>query len=379
MKVRDMILKICLILTLFINPVVAEDAPRQVQDEQTYGEVLKDIYLNGELDDRSIFMVLGFDQAKEFAGSIGKMITSKDDLKEAGVEVKDGVNEFVEIIKKNPQVVKSSYEYAKETLKEVITAPKDSLAKIPTAFKVSMNYAKAGYYESENEVIGGFKYAGHATWFMVKGSYYLLLEAPARAVLAAAFGAFAVPGAVALNSLYAGYRFVIGVGNAAIQLSFEALKTVSALLIQTATLAYSAISTTTVALVTSVIALPVYIIQGLRKAASLVSLKTIRSEILSSDENEILDRAQQSLKEFARELNLLSLGELKMNFARAGSSYRVYLKKGKDTLVRMRIRTSMRKAKFKAFINRALYKDLKEKGFDKEKLNSILINSLAAL
>ncbi len=373
MKAINNTLKSLLVLLLILTSAFADNGPREIEQDQSYGEVLRDIYQNGELDDRSIFMVLGFEQAKEFAGDIGSYITSTDDLRDIGVEIKDGGKDFLEILERTPRIVKGAAKYSIDTLKEVITAPKDTLSKIPTAFKVSMNYARAGYYESESEVIGGFKYAGHATWFLVKGSYYLLLEAPARAVLAAGFGAFAVPGAVVLNGIYASYKLVVGTANAAIYLSFETVKTVAAIVGQVATLAYSALSTTTVAVVTSVIALPVYIFQGIKNVSKLVSLKLIKSTILSSNLDLVLDTAEQSLKELAEQLKLTGL---EMKFRRVGKTYRVYLKKGKTTLVRMKISTNRTKARFKTYFNRDLYRQLKEQGYDKESLNEIISSAI---
>lgn len=188
-----------------------------------YGDAIKEIFMKGSINGQSMFMVLGFEKANKIFKKSMKEAIGIEELQKIGhsvVELKDdfkpiyngGDNDLVEHVGK---AAKMSKKFAKEIFK----GPWRSLKKIPSAYEVSFDAAREAYYESGNEALGSLKYAGHAVWANIKGSYYLVIEAPAKIAFNTFAAVAAIPLAIGYDLSRTAINLTLGVGGLVVNIS----------------------------------------------------------------------------------------------------------------------------------------------------------------
>ncbi|MEK7689946.1 MAG: hypothetical protein AAB425_02885, partial [Bdellovibrionota bacterium] len=77
------------------------------------------------------------------------------------------------------------------------------------SFKANIERAKEGYVSSDSAVVGALKYSAWATWAVVQGTYYLVIQAPVVSVAAMVGTVGAVPALITLNTLEIAGEIVI--------------------------------------------------------------------------------------------------------------------------------------------------------------------------
>lgn len=365
-------------------------------NDETLGQVISDIYRTGELDGQSVFLVLGMDDAKDIAKNRLNRTTTLEELKEIGVDFGHELKKTSRLAYNGGEgdlvkAAENGLEFSKEAAKYMLTGPKDTLKKLPNAFKVQMHNAREGYYESESEIVGGFKYAGHASWILVEGSYYLLVEAPAKVVFSALGAMLGVPAAVGLQGALIATALVIDVGTFTLNLAYEAIKTSYNVLLAAAVYSYSAITTTTMAVATTVVALPVYAYQAFKYWRPRVKLGGQKLDIANNEENrkKAITIATETLQNFASSINVKAetatikvkklfrnLGP-KSNRARKLRGYTVSLIDKGRNIVKISISLSAKKIKLTGGLQYRKYKELQNENFSKEQLRAMFESSLA--
>src|SRR5690606_11055736 len=152
-------------LLSLIAPVMAQDS--DVENKGlTYGNAVKEIFLQGSLDGNNLFMVLGFSDAKRIAGNalenaidIENLRDIRRDVTEAGQDVvqslwnRDHEGDMVDAIQ-------SGAEFSSSQAKKILSNPLKSLKKIPAAYRAQFQDAREAYYETDNQILASVKYAG---------------------------------------------------------------------------------------------------------------------------------------------------------------------------------------------------------------------------
>ena len=146
-------------LALLIILFVQTTAWSQTNKKMTTIDTVKEVFLKGSIDGDSMFMVLGMQDGFEYSKEVMKDAIDMKDLADIG----DDLKEVGEDVKEFDQVLKS---------------PWKSIRKIPNAYKVDFERAQTAYYNTDGQISGVLKYSGWAVWANVRGSYYLVVEAP---------------------------------------------------------------------------------------------------------------------------------------------------------------------------------------------------------
>lgn len=236
--------------------IPAQEASSEKEKNNDIGKTLKEIYVKGSIDGKSLFMVYGFEDAVKDMKHIMKNAIKMKQLKAIGNSVydKEHDEDYVHAVKEGVEFSKETAERYDEDVKDIIKWPWKSLKRMKKSYQVSFDNARDAYYHSSNPVGGSVKYAGHAIWANVKGAYYLVVEVPV--VTAAAIGAItlegasialAVPTAVILQTLKLAWQSFAFVIRTAIVVPFKTT-------IAAAEGLYATLSTTTAASVTLVAA-----------------------------------------------------------------------------------------------------------------------------
>lgn len=133
----------------------------------------KEVFLKGSIDGKSLFMVLGFDKAKEINSKIFKSTFSKENIVELGSLINNSAhdNDFVGEIGEGADITKKHFT-------KIISSPWRSLSKIPRRFKVNLQKANERYYTSNTPGLGAVEYAATGVWAVLESSYYLVIESP---------------------------------------------------------------------------------------------------------------------------------------------------------------------------------------------------------
>jgi hypothetical protein len=240
----------------------------QTNKEMTTIETVKEVFLKGSIDGDSMFMVLGMqDGFKDSKDVMKSAIDMKDlayigkDLKEVGQDLK----EFDNIIK----------------------SPWKSIRKIPGAYKVDFERARSAYYNADGQVSGVLKYSGWAVWANVKGSYYLVVEAPV------------VMASQALNrTVDAGWDIT----KAGLRITWNAIKPAFGALLSATIITYSTVSSTIATTATLLAAGGVAVYKGgkwLLVSASNKFFKPVSVKIATNvdlnDQKELADKLNELL------------------------------------------------------------------------------------
>lgn len=153
---------ITLLFVFSFNVLAGNDMPKS-----------KEVFLKGSIDGKSLFMVLGFDKAKEINSKNFSSTFNKDNVVELGSLINNSShdNDFAGEIEEGANVTKKHFG-------KIISSPWRSLSKIPRRFKVSMQKANERYYTSNSPELGAVEYAATGVWAVLESSYYLVIESP---------------------------------------------------------------------------------------------------------------------------------------------------------------------------------------------------------
>jgi len=141
-----------------------------------------------------------------------------------------------------------------ETADDIFKWPWRSLKKIPGSFEVGLNDALEARANASNTLSGTLAYSGLATWTVVKGAYYLVIEAPTKFVAALATTTLAVPATLAYEAIRLPIAIAFGVGGKVLRLGWIATKAVVAGAVALGAISYSAITTGAAIVATTVAA-----------------------------------------------------------------------------------------------------------------------------
>ena len=225
---------------------------QETKEKETLFNSIKEIYVKGSVADESLFLVLGFENAHRFAKQTANSIMDKENLVDIGKDVADTFSTVGDFYSKDEgqddsdytSLVKDSAKFSKRHLGRVLSSPWKSLSKIPQSFKVGFERAEDSLNNSSSALVGSTKWAGHAVWTMIKGSYYLVIETPAVFVGEALLGSAALPLTVAGAPVATLGYVTLRLGWETVQLSYEVTRAIIAASASVLGYAYAAISTT---------------------------------------------------------------------------------------------------------------------------------------
>lgn len=224
------------------------------------GKALKEIFVKGSLDGDKLFMVLGMEKAREIAGNAMGHAVDIEELKDWSSDsarmIQNGAHRLWNS-EHNGDVVDHVGDAARlsvSTADDIFKWPWRSLSKIPGSFSVGLNDAREARANASNGVSGTLAYSGLATWTVVKGAYYLVIEAPVKFVAALATTTLAVPATLAYEAIRLPIAIALGVTGKVLRLGWMASKAIVMGSVALGTLTYSAISTGIAAAATTVAA-----------------------------------------------------------------------------------------------------------------------------
>tara|TARA_R110002072_G_scaffold64203_5_gene159761 strand:+ start:103891 stop:105090 length:1200 start_codon:yes stop_codon:yes gene_type:complete len=398
MKVLNVNIISLLLLILSFTPV----SSFAQGENDTFGKTIKEIFIKGSIDDNKLFLVLGLDKgSKVFKNGIKEAIDIER-LARIGGDIAEDAGETGRLFYNKEHngdlvdAVGAGVEFSIDRSKDIIAAPFKSLKKIPGAFSVSMQDAREAYYESENQMGGTLKYAGHAVWASTKVGYYLVIEAPVVAVANMAAAVLGTPIAAGLKLSQIGIKVVLDGAKYTLDLGYHALKGIVNGVAALTSLSYSLVSTTVAVTATTVAAGTVAIFTGVKwiltKPLSLLNpaRATIKTEKTSEEFEKVVDSIINMAGESdeLRELGVNS-GFTKVKGNNVSKTITLFSNSFGKTKKAMTIKVKVKKGKvvisavMKAKHSRKLYKasDVKEeiskRDFRKEigqKISSILIS-----
>lgn len=224
------------------------------------GKAIKEIFIKGSLDGDRLFMVLGMEQAREIAGNAMEHAVDIEELKDWSSDsarmIQNGAHRLWNS-EHNGDVVDHVGDAARlsvETADDIFKWPWRSLSKIPGSFSVGLNDAREARASASNGMSGTLAYSGLATWTVVKGAYYLVIEAPVKFVAALATTTLAVPATLAYEAIRLPIAITLGVSGKALRLGWMASKAIVMGSVALGALTYSALSTGVAATATTVAA-----------------------------------------------------------------------------------------------------------------------------
>ncbi len=213
---------------------------------------VKEIFVKGSIADERLFLVLGFENAHRFADAAVDSIVDKENLVDIKNDVVESFGDVADFYTKDEyeddsqyvDSVKGAAQFSRKHLGRILSSPWKSLKKIPESFKVGFERANTSLNDSSNPLVGSTKWAGHAIWTVIKGSYYLVIETPAVFAGEAILGAGALPVTTLGLPVASAGLLTLRLGFEAIQLSYEVTKAILAASAAVTGYAYAAISTT---------------------------------------------------------------------------------------------------------------------------------------
>jgi hypothetical protein len=260
--------------TAGLNPVWAQESSLEDELPKDLGAHVKEVFLKGSSDGKSMFTVLGLSKSAKLSKKILKKMVRLQELIDIGDRFNnpDHSNDFKD-------EWQTGIERTKEAAPEILKAPWRSVKKIPYSHMVTVQQARDSY-ESSGSVAGGIvKYTGLVAWAYVKDAYYLVIETPFELVKNLAITTLAVP-----------FRLTMQIAEIGLRFTWMAVKTTAALLASGMVLAYSVISTTVGALVDFLIEAPTFIWRPLQmgedlnvKPEKLTELGLILEQVLANN------------------------------------------------------------------------------------------------
>lgn len=280
-------------LIFSIKAVAATNA-----DNQGLPGTIKEIYVNGSIEGDKLRAVYSLSDMSEDALADLKKVVQVQDLKELGALFHTAgdndyeFNDYQDAVQLGAEASVDSLKQLPKSLKKIITAPADSIGKIPGSYKVNFERAQDSFYNSNNVLAGTVKYAGWALWAQVEGAYYLVVEAPVRMVsniIASGFNAataiLAIPVMVAVQTIRVAYKVV----EISVKFTYRVLSAA-------ARATYSLLSTTTAAALTTAVAGGIAIYKGGRwlvRAPRLISVPYAQTQVTDYNFDEQEEVAQK--------------------------------------------------------------------------------------
>lgn len=244
------------------NPAMRMAEMREKR-KQSFASGIKEIFMKGSLDGKSLFMVVGIEDGFGAMKDLSKSAIDLSDLKDIGNQVynEEHYGDYVDHMGE-------AWQGTTEAAPLIFKGPWKSLKKIPQAYKISMENAQEAYYSSDNTLYGTLGFAGHAVWANVKGSYYLIIEAPVKAVFFTGVTALAVPATFAVKTTWI-----------AAQVGYQAVK--SAVLLASGVVAatYSVLSTTVAASAATIAGAAVGTYRGVKWLVTLPGKRKIAIKV----------------------------------------------------------------------------------------------------
>lgn len=233
------------VLTLVMSLGFTNKAHAEIE----LGKALKEIFVKGSLDGDKLFLVLGMEKAKEIFGNSMKEAIDVEELKDWSSDSARMIRDGAERVWNNGHNgdivdhVGDAARFSVDTADEIFKWPWRSLSKIPNSFSVGLNNAREARANASNSVAGTLAYSGLATWTLVKGSYYLVVEAPVKFVAALAATTLAVPATLAYEAIRLPLAITFGVTGKVLRLGWIATKAVVMGGVALGAITYSAITT----------------------------------------------------------------------------------------------------------------------------------------
>ncbi|MBT5093572.1 MAG: hypothetical protein HOM21_04985 [Halobacteriovoraceae bacterium] len=363
--------------------------------EGGYPAAVKEIFLKGSLDGKRLFMVLGFEDAKTVFDKSLKEAVNLKDLRDIGEDIKDLPANFKPIYNGGEddiqQHVGEAAEFSKKEAKQIFKAPFKTLQKIPQAYSVQMDRAREAYFETENQIAASVKYAGHAVWANVEGAYYLVIEAPAKALFHSMTTLLAVPAVIALDVAHSAALMTWDLGKITLKVSYQLTKAIYQGGKAVVTAAYAGISTGVAILATSVAAGAVGVAVGVQWIASrpiyIANPSRLTLETKIEGKGLIELRSKFAQKVDSETLDKLGVNAKKVQTSgdRLSSKVILYHKTEKGKLkkaVKVKITVNKGKVKIYTFVYagqvRRLKKIMKAKGKSRKEIRQELKELLAA-
>ncbi len=254
---------LALVLSIFFvsNSAWSQENDSEVTSRgRVFGNTVKEIFMQGSIDGKNLFMVLGFERASEIVANAASNAIDIENLRDIRRDTTDATGDIVRGLwnsdHENDMVdaFSSGARFSSSQAKKILANPLKSLAKIPNAYKTQFQHARQSYYETDNQILASVQYAGHAVWANVEGAYYLVIEAPIRMVTHLLGTAVGVPGAIALQATGIALKFSIDAIGLTFKIGGQLIRTVTNVAVGVIALGYSGISTGVAIAATSIAA-----------------------------------------------------------------------------------------------------------------------------
>lgn len=291
--------------------------------------VVKEIYVEGSIDNKSVFMVYGFENSLEDSKDLMEKAISLRSIKDLGkmFNNKDHDKDYFNSVEEGSDFSKEAFSLSAASAKGTYQWPSNSVKRMKKSFALSMENGQDAYYNSKNQVTGTLKYSGHAIWAVVKGAYFLVVEVPAVEISAVAIlsgsavaGAASVPGSLILHTLRIGLKTTGMVLRAGLNTASAGIA-----------LSYSAASTTIASAATLIAFGAVQSVKGIVYLAKLPAnlshpIKVTKAtEIDLNQQKDLADKAKTALSSLSSETVQLTLKDSKITKYR--SSFELSLNK----------------------------------------------------
>lgn len=180
-------------------------AKKQKRGKKKKPWVVSEIFLKGSIDGERLFLVYGLAESPKLIRKIMDRKLILDDLKDTGskfynkeheADYKESFDRGVKWTKEHAKLVRETGKRSAKAFRQLTKASKaiyegpwKSLKNIPGTMKVTLERGEEVYHKTDSKLSGSIKYGGYAAYAFIQGSYYLIIEAPARAVLGTGYTA----------------------------------------------------------------------------------------------------------------------------------------------------------------------------------------------
>lgn len=301
----------------FLLSLLLVSVSGQTMAKDSLGSSIKEIFVKGSVANENLFLVLGFEDANNFAKKTFKNIIDKEDLVDIAQDSADAVSDTADFYwngeaSEYTELVGEAASYSKRHMKKILSSPWKSLKKIPQSYKVGMERANDSFRNSSNAVVGSTLWAANAVWVNIKGAYYLVVEAPARAVGEILATTVAVPGAVVGAPVLNAAFLTLRLGFEAVQLSYQLTKSILAASLAVTSYAYATVTTSIAAGVVTVGAVA---LQTAKLTGAIISYPfTYKQRAKTKLQTDVNYKELDLLTDFiAKNLGTQGLQDLKVN------------------------------------------------------------------
>lgn len=360
------IIFLSLVLNLFFGLLLT---PYANAGESSFPKV-KDVFLKGSHDGEKMWLVLGFENAAKISKGLIKESTDMSSLKSIWDEVHN--DEHDDDLYDD---LGDALEFSTDVAPHIFKGPWKSISRIPNSFKVSFSRGKEAYHNADNIVTGAASYLGHALWANVKGGYYLVVEAPTRALLNTFSTIGAIPFVVSMK-----------IASITIKLTYQVAHTVGHLVAAALTAAYSGISTTIAYAVKMSKASVVAIYNGLKfvVAAPISLFRPVYYKIKTELDRDKIAALASHMKIYLKD-KFFGLGIVGEEISIKGRKYNksLIIRVGKKVVAKIKLVSTRKKVKIKSYIGLSHYKklrnSLKQEGMETSEIKSLLKSELEFL